>query len=155
MYRSHLARGAWIEMLTRPWPSRKDSVAPRKRCVDWNVFWLCSSSRYIKSHLARGAWIEIHTFLLKKHQLNVAPRKRCVDWNRMLDDEDKGEVSVAPRKRCVDWNSRLRTQRTSLRRSHLARGAWIEIIISFPPFSPVRRRTSQEVRGLKSLCLNA
>ena len=54
---SHLARGAWIEMERSAPP-----IAYRGR-----------------SHLARGAWIEIFYTSPVAAGLPVAPRKRCVD----------------------------------------------------------------------------
>ena len=84
------------------------------------------------SHLARGAWIEITGF-----------------W---------GEAGPA-------WESHLargawiemrkpgaRSRRFS---SHLARGAWIEISYGYAINKTVSRRTSQEVRGLKSQMLSS
>ena len=55
-FRSHPARGAWIEI-----------VAALKAASE------------AKSHPARGAWIEILTTTRKTEQRIVAPRKWCVD----------------------------------------------------------------------------
>ena len=56
VFRSHPARGAWIEMEMRN-PKRRRSM----------------------SHPARGAWIEMADVIKEAVNTSVAPRKGCVD----------------------------------------------------------------------------
>ena len=103
-----------------------------------------------QSHLTRGAWIEIDQHIDALRDELVAPHTRCVDWN---------DSNVRWWHHC--WVS------------HLTRGAWIEIIGSLDTSNVLgvaphtrcvdwninslewvfynSRRTSHEVRGLKSL----
>ncbi len=123
------------------------------------------------SHLTRGAWIEMYTSQVTRYLITVAPHTRCVDWNfTFMCSPCTIWLCVAPHTRCVDWN-RFFVMWFFLSKSHLTRGAWIEIqaplkltYISFvAPHTrcvdwnyiqnPLRKtgesRTSHEVRGLK------
>ena len=125
-FASHLAWGAWIEIFWLMKLLCLLIVAPRMGCVDWNGI-----------KVTRTRWI------------NVAPRMGCVDWN-VPELEELDFLSVAPRMGCVDWNCNVWfwwftvSRRTShgvrglklpialnlnaVSESHLAWGAWIEII---------------------------
>ena len=119
-------------------------------CVDWNLSF--QSLLFLifcrTSHGVRG--LKSDVLPSKSYVKYVAPRMGCVDWNfEKFVYQDKGTM-VAPRMGCVDWNFRERKcvwhwkSRTShgvrglkfLSRqtfnakfsSHLAWGAWIEII---------------------------
>ena len=145
--RSHLTRGAWIEIYQKMNYKKIYSVAPHTRCVDWNS----SFRRCI-------------------HVLFVAPHTRCVDWNsdnfhflRNFLSRTSHEV------RGLKWQSDR--PGAFYDASHLTRGAWIEIIRSISGLrisfvAPHTRcvdwnmkylllimtcsgRTSHEVRGLK------
>ncbi len=101
---SHLAWGAWVEITIKSicW-NRWLHVAPRMRCVSWNLF----MERLLKSKA-------------------VAPRMRCVSWNylkysllRLSRSRTSHEVREL-KCQCQRWIV-LATM------SHLAWGAWVEI----------------------------
>ena len=126
--RSHLTRGAWIEIYTQSLLRRLHSVAPHTRCVDWNHLFVSQPVIAFLSHLTRGAWIEINcSSCAVIVNGKVAPHTRCVDWNFHVFKQPNDVFSV----------------------SHLTRGAWIEISLSLISAWTVTGRTSHEVRGLK------
>ena len=166
---SHLAWGAWIEMQYIILCTREPTVAPRMRCVDWNLMPICNlkppCSRTshevrglklrgkgyylitVSSHLAWGAWIEISVVAWRNLAEIVAPRMRCVDWNRKYS-RITARNFVAPRMRCVDWNPHFPFLFLYYlgRTSHEVRGLkWSSTIQAEHWWS----RTSHEVRGLK------
>ena len=104
--RSHLTRGAWIEIPLRFLQMSRFYVAPHTRCVDWNTIHkfplyhsACRTShevrglkfdkspggiKLLRSHLTRGAWIEIYLAGHWRRSRWVAPHTRCVDWNTIV-----------------------------------------------------------------------
>ena len=125
--RSHLTRGAWIEILDIIEQLKKKNVAPHTRCVDWNVqgdvtdwkpirrtshevrglkcLWHLRCQWCRLSHLTRGAWIEMQiqaaTILAKMSHLTRGA------WIEILSAGDVFDtLDVAPHTRCVDWNAR-------------------------------------------------
>ena len=77
--RSHLIRGAWIEMSCSSHVnlllSRRISYEVRGLKLQEVLLERFNSS----SHLIRGAWIEISTTNTSVEQLGVASHTRCVD----------------------------------------------------------------------------
>ena len=78
MFRSHLTRGAWIEISEVT--ASKESVTSHLTRGAWiEIFRLFIFLIYFLSHLTRGAWIEMrfrtYCCVLKV----VAPHTRCVD----------------------------------------------------------------------------
>ena len=171
MQKSHLTRGAWIEICKNisPIPGWISRTSHEVRGLKYfkqiiNEKTNSRTSHEVRglkfysyghrlrnngSHLTRGAWIEISAYdVLKAWNTGVAPHTRCVDWN-------------------YKYISRVRSNRPS----HLTRGAWIEIhnsnynifcycvaphtrcvdwnITWFTIKSTYPGRTSHEVRGLK------
>ena len=57
--KSHLTRGAWIEISFTCSCGISSPVAPHTRCVDWNCHCCPLYLSTLASHLTRGAWIEI------------------------------------------------------------------------------------------------
>ena len=104
-------------------------VAPHTRCVDWNNLSKKLNPSWLVSHLTRGAWIEIIRAILSRRSIKVAPHTRCVDWNTLSPDFTEVNSNVAPHTRCVDWNICVSTVTIQYNRSHLTRGAWIEILL--------------------------
>ena len=101
----------------------------------------------IMSHLTRGAWIEIVIGLRCLSRPHVAPHTRCVDWNvrkRWINAEKHSRTSHEVRGLKLFWKCR----NCFKIKSHLTRGAWIEIT-NFYNFNSLHSRTSHEVRGLK------
>ena len=80
--KSHLTRGAWIEICS-----------------------FISLDHLIVSHLTRGAWIEISGNYGIYGTHAVAPHTRCVDWNNSDVSNHFVFLLVAPHTRCVDWNN--------------------------------------------------
>ena len=102
---SHPAGGAWIEIIGSESAAMSNSVAPRRGCVDrnlWTVslYWFsmvaprrgCVDrntvvnmviSMAVRSHPAGGAWIEIQVPNVSIGRSKVAPRRGCVDRNRL------------------------------------------------------------------------
>ena len=145
---SHLTRGAWIEILFR-WNRRHlVMVAPHTRYVDWNcpclsslAFACCRTSHEVRGLKSRNFKFWIFPF-------EVAPHTRCVDWNKFPQSSPPDfQKSHLTRGAWIEI-SKIGISDVTLQ-SHLTRGAWIEII------SLLRRslcpigRTSHEVRGLK------
>ena len=100
----HLARGAWVEIISVAIASDNVFRLHLARGA-WVEIWKFQFQiSFWKLHLARGAWVEIQITILKRTWYFVAPRKRCVSRNK------SGRVAV--------FHTKL----------HLARGAWVEII---------------------------
>ena len=100
------------------------------------------------SHLTRGAWIEILLLLITLAIIGVAPHTRCVDWNkRVLRFSLRFQRRTSHEVRGLKYLYHKGT--TELPKSHLTRGAWIEIIYFCSFYHAFRCRTSHEVRGLK------
>ena len=75
---SHLARGAWIEILCMGWNGKtRASHLARGAWIEIKMKYFVKLD--IRSHLARGAWIEMFRSTWNWRLLRVAPRKRCVD----------------------------------------------------------------------------
>mgnify|MGYP001522475899 CR=1 FL=1 len=145
-------------------------VAPHTRCVDWNTIFPQYSHLNLRSHLTRGAWIEMW-----RNSVTLGTRLSHLTRGAWIEIHFSAQIHVprlvAPHTRCVDWNVFWKSWYTSYicrtshevrglklskrkkqylqKRSHLTRGAWIEIIRwASDPFAS-SRRTSHEVRGLK------
>ena len=149
--KSHLTRGAWIEMLTAVHPIITDKVAPHTRCVDWNRYndapILNADGR--TSHEVRGlkyAYRNSFLSLMRRTSHEVRGLK-CKQagislcglgshltrgaWIEIATlDEIVDKLDVAPHTRCVDWNGNLYGRQRAYIRSHLTRGAWIEIVLA-------------------------
>ena len=145
---SHLTRGAWIEIHFSAQIHVPRLVAPHTRCVDWNI---CPAFLYVKSdcrtsHEVRGlkCFLEIMIYLLHLSHLTRGA------WIEIIEKKEAVPAEkVAPHTRCVDWNNTLSFRSFCLFPSHLTRGAWIEIRMAWAFCLKNSGRTSHEVRGLK------
>ena len=105
---------------------------------------------YLRSHLTRGAWIEI---ILSFGSAQIVTGRTSHEVRGLKYALINQGVIVTGR-----TSHEVRGLKCVKRRlcdaaieSHLTRGAWIEIILSFGSAQIVTGRTSHEVRGLKSL----
>ena len=78
-FRSHPARGVWIEIAVRRRSSfyRCKSHPARGVWIEMPIHTILMMLK--KSHPARGVWIEITKMPSKTEKEVVAPRKGCVD----------------------------------------------------------------------------
>ena len=75
--KSHLTRGAWIEIDPEGCYRPSNEVAPHTRCVDWNISRLCSIDFIMFSFIIASIFYRFIIF----QNTGVAPHTRCVDWN--------------------------------------------------------------------------
>ena len=78
-YRSHLAWGAWIEIIESFNIGSVNTVSHLAWGAWIEMSYINNGIVRIKSHLAWGAWIEIHCRPLRNIPDVVAPRMGCVD----------------------------------------------------------------------------
>ena len=105
-----------------------------------------------QSHLARGAWIEmyINGRILSLIHCRTSQEVRGLKYFcQQLSAFCFGRTSQEVR----GLKYELAGMQSLAWMSHLARGAWIEILNFVVLPVPIASRTSQEVRGLKFLCI--
>ena len=123
--RSHLTRGAWIEIYQKMNYKKIYSVAPHTRCVDWNSsFRRCIHVLFVAPHTRCVDWNSDNFHFLRNFLSRTSHEVRGLKWKNPLERIPR--KSVAPHTRCVDWNILLSSCHA--------------VIIC---------RTSHEVRGLK------
>ena len=128
VFRSHLTRGAWIEMTLSLMKQSGNDVAPHTRCVDWNTEITKNNYHNIESHLTRGAWIEMVFACMRLSPTRSRTSHEVRGLKYLISRINHLSTFVAPHTRCVDWNIIIRKHLHLPFLSHLTRGAWIEIL---------------------------
>ena len=145
---SHLTRGAWIEILPGINPCSFPACRTSHEVRGLKYLHLLVKSAICRSHLTRGAWIEISELFRGFPNWIVAPHTRCVDWNaKMRTEAIKTARRTSHEVRGLKCNVVFFPE--VYVRSHLTRGAWIEMFFDNAPIVMFTSRTSHEVRGLK------
>ena len=98
--RSHLTRGAWIEIIAEG--NGAISTGSHLTRGAWiEIFCRCVTYLLLWSHLTRGAWIEIAIllWLAKSEQCRTSHEVRGLKW---MESIYGNYIYVAPHTRCVD-----------------------------------------------------
>ena len=151
---SHLARGAWIEMVPTFTSSLTGACRTSQEVRGLKyVINVKNPFDVRESHLVRGAWIEI-ALSCPKTQQNPCRTSQEVRGLKYQFQHQLPYTECRTSQEVRGLKLHGVCEEGSGQQSHLARGAWIEIRIDPSEVASGYGRTSQEVRGLKYVSLH-